>query len=135
MFAEISFQQNIIQRSLSYVIISLVLLDFMFSQRYSGVASRLNTVILLYLKTRILKGHIEQYTVVHKQVDISFVVGGAAFDCFGQNNSCAMSHVKCDTGYAPFCEHFMGPPGFFGICTCDKSTNLHFYKNNELNSI
>ncbi|XP_052764979.1 uncharacterized protein LOC128206503 [Mya arenaria] len=49
------------------------------------------------------------------------IVVATAFDCFGQNSSCAMSHVKCDTGYEPFCEHMPNPMGQrVGICTCDK---------------
>ncbi|XP_060560207.1 uncharacterized protein LOC132745066 [Ruditapes philippinarum] len=51
----------------------------------------------------------------------TIIAAAAAFDCFGRNNSCANSHVKCDTGYDPFCEHFPGPMGMrVGICTCDK---------------
>ena len=59
----------------------------------------------------------KRVTTVHYVIAASV----AAFDCFGKSSSCAESHVSCDIGYGPYCEHFPGPGGeAFGICTCDK---------------
>ena len=55
---------------------------------------------------------------------------GYSFDCIGRNNSCSESHMKCDTGYDPFCQHVPGPAGrFIGFCTCDKGKVIYFSKS------
>merc|ERR1712179_704653 len=71
-------------------------------ERYGGKRTNMKTVIALML----------------------CVAAVTAFDCYRQNNTCTMSHMKCDTGYEPFCEHIPMHEGpRIGFCTCDKACN------------